>query len=84
LELIGWILLGLTVGVVARLFFPNRTSGNPVLLILLGIAGAMLAGFLGRALGLFREASAAGFAAAAAGAALLILVYRLALRRPSA
>jgi uncharacterized membrane protein YeaQ/YmgE (transglycosylase-associated protein family) len=80
LELLGWMLVGLLVGVVARLILPRRPSAGPVLLILIGIAGAMLVGFLGRALDLFQAQDPIGYMAAAAGAGLLILLYRLVLR----
>lgn len=85
MELLGWMLVGLIVGALARFAMPRRPSSGPVLLILLGIAGAMLAGFLGRALDVFAASEPLSFVAAAVGAALLILLYRalLASRRAS-
>ena len=80
MELLGWMLVGLAVGVLARFALPRRTTSGPVLLILLGIAGAMLAGFLGRAFDIAPANGSATYALAALGAALLILLYRAALR----
>jgi uncharacterized membrane protein YeaQ/YmgE (transglycosylase-associated protein family) len=80
LELLGWMLVGLLVGVIARFLLPRSVTSGPVILILIGIAGAMLAGFLGDAFGVASPDSAATYVAAALGAALLILLYRLLLR----
>ncbi len=80
MELLGWMLVGLIVGLLARLLLPRRVAAGPVLLILIGIAGAMLAGFLGRALDLFEASDPVSYAAAGIGALLLILIYRLVLR----
>ena len=77
MELLGWMLVGVVVGVLARFAMPRRPSTGPVLLILLGIAGAMLAGFLGRALDAFDPEAPLSFVAAAAGGALVIGLYRL-------
>jgi uncharacterized membrane protein YeaQ/YmgE (transglycosylase-associated protein family) len=83
LELLGWMLVGLSVGVLARFALPRRASSGPVLLILLGIAGAMLAGFLGEAFEVAPGNGRLTYAVAAAGAAGLILLYRLLLRARS-
>ncbi|MFC3713532.1 GlsB/YeaQ/YmgE family stress response membrane protein [Sphingoaurantiacus capsulatus] len=80
MELLGWMIVGLVVGLLARLVAPRRAASGPVLLILIGIAGAMLAGFLGRALDLFEADEPVSYAAAAVGALVLILIYRLVLR----
>jgi len=76
-ELLGWMLIGVVVGVLARFTMARRPSTGPVLLILLGIAGAMLAGFLGRALDAFDPREPLSFVAAAAGAVIVIGLYRL-------
>ncbi len=77
MELLGWMLVGVVVGTLARFMMARRASTGPVLLMLLGIAGAMLAGFLGRALDLFHPREPLSFVAAAVGAALVIGLYRL-------
>ena len=56
---------------------PGKDPGGIIVTILIGIAGALLAGFLGRALGWYTEGDAAGFIASVIGAILLLLIYRL-------
>jgi len=80
--IIGWIVIGLLAGGVAKLLMPGRDPGGCIVTILLGIAGALLTGFLGRAIGWYGpEDQGAGFVAAVVGAFLILLVYRLVLRR---
>ena len=80
--IIGWIVIGLLAGGVAKLLMPGRDPGGCIVTILLGIAGALLAGFLGRAIGWYGpEDQGAGFVAAVVGAFLILLIYRLVLRR---
>ena len=69
--------MGLIVGVIAKLLMPGRDPGGFIITILLGIAGAALAGWLGRALGWYGPGDPAGFMASIAGAILLLLVYRM-------
>ena len=80
MELIGWMLVGVVIGVLARFVLPRRVTSGPILLILLGIAGAMLAGFLGKAFEIASPDDAATYAVAALGAAAFILSYRALLR----
>lgn len=76
LGILGWLLFGLVVGVVAKLLMPGRDPGGFVVTILLGIAGALVAGFLGRLLGWYEPGEAAGFIMATLGAILLLFIYR--------
>jgi uncharacterized membrane protein YeaQ/YmgE (transglycosylase-associated protein family) len=78
---LGWILIGLVAGAIAKLLMPGRDPGGCIITTLLGIAGALLAGYLGHAIGWYREGEAAGFLAAIVGAFLILLIYRLVLRR---
>ena len=79
---IAWIVIGLLAGGIAKLLMPGKDPGGCVITILLGIAGALLAGFLGRTLGWYGPDDAgAGFIAAIVGAFLILLIYRLVLRR---
>lgn len=72
-----WMLLvGLVVGVLAKLVMPGRDPGGIVVTILLGIAGALLAGFIGRSIGWYGEAEAAGFITSFLGAVVLLAIYR--------
>lgn len=79
--IIGWILFGLVVGVIAKLLMPGRDPGGFIVTILLGIAGAIMGGFLGRAVGLYREGEPAGFFMALVGSIALLALYRLVARR---
>ena len=73
-----WMLIiGLIVGAVAKLIMPGRDPGGIIVTIILGIAGAFLAGFLGRALGWYGEGDAAGFIASVIGAIILLIIYRM-------
>jgi len=56
---------------------PGRDRGGFIVTILLGIAGAVLGGFLGRTLSLYREGDAVGFIMAVLGALLLLVFYRV-------
>lgn len=76
MTLIGWILFGLVVGVVAKLLIPGRDPGGIIVSIGLGIVGALLGGFLGRAVGLYGPNEGAGFLMAVLGAVVLLMLYR--------
>lgn len=77
MSVIGWILFGLVVGIVGKLLMPGRDPGGFILTILLGVAGALLGGFVGQALGFYREGEPAGFLMAVLGSILLLLLYRM-------
>ena len=72
-----WIVFGFFVGLVAKIVMPGRDPGGFIVTILLGIAGAVLGGVLGRTLGLYREGDAVGFIMAVLGALLLLVFYRV-------
>jgi uncharacterized membrane protein YeaQ/YmgE (transglycosylase-associated protein family) len=74
---IGWIIFGLIVGAIAKLLMPGRDPGGIIVTMALGIAGAVLGGFIGRALGWYGEQDAAGFLMSLAGAVLLLWIYRM-------
>lgn len=76
MTIVGWIVFGLIVGVVARLVTPGPDPGGVILTILLGIAGALLGGFIGRGLGWYGEDDPAGFFMALLGAILILVVRR--------
>jgi uncharacterized membrane protein YeaQ/YmgE (transglycosylase-associated protein family) len=78
---IGWIVFGLIVGVLAKLLMPGRDPGGIIVTMLLGIAGAVVAGFLGRALGWYGPNDGAGFLMSLIGAVLLLWIYRMAVGR---
>jgi uncharacterized membrane protein YeaQ/YmgE (transglycosylase-associated protein family) len=75
---ISWIVIGGLAGLIAKAIMPGRDPGGCIVTILLGIAGAVVAGFLGRTLGWYREGdTGAGFIAAIIGAIIILFVYRL-------
>jgi len=76
MSILGWILFGLVVGVVAKLLMPGRDPGGMIVTILLGIGGALVGGFLGRMLGWYGEADPVGFLMAVMGAILVLFVFR--------
>jgi uncharacterized membrane protein YeaQ/YmgE (transglycosylase-associated protein family) len=81
LPIITMLIVGLIVGVLAKFLMPGRDPGGFVITIALGIAGSLLAGFLGRELGWYRHSEGAGWLASIAGAMLILFVYHLAIGR---
>ena len=80
-----WMLIvGLVVGVIAKLLMPGRDPGGIIVTMLLGVAGALVAGFLGRLLGLYSSGQPAGFFMSVVGAILLLALYRVVTRRRAA
>jgi len=77
----GWILIGLVAGALAKLIMPGRDPGGCIVTILLGIGGALLAGFIGNAIGWYDRGEAGGFIAATLGAIVILWIYRLLNRR---
>jgi uncharacterized membrane protein YeaQ/YmgE (transglycosylase-associated protein family) len=75
--IIGWIVIGGVAGAIAKLLMPGRDPGGCIITVLLGIAGALIAGWLGRELGWYEAGEGAGFLAAIVGAFMLLLVYRV-------
>lgn len=79
---IGWIVFGLIVGVIAKFLTPGRDPGGFFVTILLGIVGAIVGGFLGRAVGWYGPGDPVGFVMAVLGAIALLVAYRLLARGP--
>ncbi|MEO6057996.1 MAG: GlsB/YeaQ/YmgE family stress response membrane protein [Gemmatimonadales bacterium] len=72
------LIIGLVVGAIAKLLMPGKDPGGIIVTMLIGVAGALLAGFLGRALGWYSDpGQAPGIIASIIGAMLLLLLYRL-------
>jgi uncharacterized membrane protein YeaQ/YmgE (transglycosylase-associated protein family) len=78
---IAAIIIGLIVGALAKLIMPGRDPGGIIITILLGIAGSLVATFLGRAAGWYQPGQAAGFIASLLGAILLLWIYRMVVSR---
>ena len=75
--ILGTLVIGLIVGAIAKFLMPGPDPGGCLITILLGIAGAFVAGFLGRVIGWYEPGQPAGFIASVIGAMLLLLIYRL-------
>jgi uncharacterized membrane protein YeaQ/YmgE (transglycosylase-associated protein family) len=74
--IIGWIFFGLIVGVIAKMLMPGRDPGGLIVTCLIGIAGALFGGFIGRALGFYGPDGGAGYLMSIVGAILLLFIYR--------
>ncbi|MBV9839932.1 MAG: GlsB/YeaQ/YmgE family stress response membrane protein [Sphingomonadaceae bacterium] len=81
---LGWIFIGIVAGVLARFAAPVRDPGGFIVPILLGIAGALLAGFVGQSAGFYTPTQPGAWISAAIGAIVVLIVYRFAMRRHGA
>lgn len=84
LSFIWMCLIGLVAGALAKLLMPGKDPGGMLVTMLLGIAGSIVAGFLGRSLGWYHEGESAGLIMSVVGAVLLLWVYRLMRKGPAA
>ena len=75
--IIWTILVGLVVGAIAKLLMPGKDPGGCIITTLLGVVGAVVATYLGQALGLYQAGQAAGFIGGIVGAMILLLIYRV-------
>lgn len=80
MELIWMLIIGLIVGAVAKFLMPGKDPGGMLITMLIGIVGALIAGYLGGALGWYGKGEPAGFIASVLGAVLLLFLYRLILK----
>lgn len=77
MSLLGTLIVGLIVGLIARALKPGDDSLGWIMTILLGIAGSFLASYIGAALGLYAQGEAAGWIASVIGAIVLLYIYHL-------
>jgi uncharacterized membrane protein YeaQ/YmgE (transglycosylase-associated protein family) len=82
--MISWIVFGLIVGAVAKLVMPGKDPGGFIVTILLGIAGAMLGGWMSTMMGFGIDGQSAGWIMSILGSIVLLILYRFAVNRPSA
>jgi uncharacterized membrane protein YeaQ/YmgE (transglycosylase-associated protein family) len=75
---LGWIVFGVIVGAIAKLIMPGRDPGGIIVTMLLGIVGALLGGFVGRAIGMYGPESQAGWIMSIIGAIVVLAIYRMA------
>jgi uncharacterized membrane protein YeaQ/YmgE (transglycosylase-associated protein family) len=83
IAILSWIVFGLVVGIIAKLLMPGDDPGGFIVTVLLGIAGAVVGGFIGRALGFYGANEAAGYLVSIVGAIILLALYRMMTRRRS-
>ena len=79
--LIGWIVFGVIVGVLAKLVMPGRDPGGFIIAMLLGIVGAVVGGYVGRALGMYQPNEPAGLLMSIVGAVVVLAIYRMVAHR---
>ena len=84
MHFIWTLIIGLIVGAVAKLLTPGRDPGGFLITICIGIAGSLIATFLGRVLGLYAPGASAGFIASLLGAILLLVIYHAVRQRGTA
>ncbi len=78
---IGWIIFGLIVGAIAKLVMPGRDPGGIIVTMLLGVAGALIGGWIGQAIGWYQPGEGAGFLMSLIGAIILLWIYRMVVGR---
>jgi uncharacterized membrane protein YeaQ/YmgE (transglycosylase-associated protein family) len=78
-HIIGWILFGLVVGIVAKFLMPGRDPGGFVITAGLGIVGALVGGFVGRSIGWYGAGDPVGFVVAVIGSIIVLALYRVTL-----
>lgn len=79
--IIGWIVIGGIAGAIAKLLMPGKDPGGCIITVILGVAGALLAGWIGHQIGWYETGERAGFVAAIVGAFIILLIYRLVTHR---
>ncbi len=77
LSILWTILIGFVVGVIAKFLHPGKENMGLILTTVLGVAGSLVATFLGRLVGFYKEGEAAGFLMAVVGAIVLLVIYTL-------
>jgi uncharacterized membrane protein YeaQ/YmgE (transglycosylase-associated protein family) len=79
--ILSWVISGLIIGVIAKLVMPGKDPGGIIVTILLGVAGAMLAGYLGQSMGYYQPGEAAGWIMSILGAIVLLALYRMVFKK---
>jgi uncharacterized membrane protein YeaQ/YmgE (transglycosylase-associated protein family) len=81
MAILSWIVFGIVIGIIAKLLMPGKDPGGFIVTMLLGIAGALVGGFIGRAMGFYGSDQSAGWLMSILGAVLLLALYRVLVRR---
>lgn len=77
----GWVLIGLVAGVIGKILMPGKDPGGIIVTILIGIAGALLAGFVAQSMGWTIDSGWQSYGAATLGAVVLLALYRIVMSR---
>jgi uncharacterized membrane protein YeaQ/YmgE (transglycosylase-associated protein family) len=78
MHIIWMLVIGLVIGAIAKLIMPGKDPGGIIVTMAIGVAGALTAGLLGRAVGWYHDGESAGLIASVLGAIAMLAVYRLA------
>ena len=81
MAILSWIVFGLVIGIIAKLLMPGKDPGGFIITMLLGIAVALVGGFIGRAMGFYGPNQGAGWLISILGAIILLALYRMLVRR---
>jgi uncharacterized membrane protein YeaQ/YmgE (transglycosylase-associated protein family) len=81
MHILWTILIGLVAGAIAKLIMPGKDPGGLIITVLLGIAGSLIATYLGHLIGWYQAGQSAGFIGAIVGSILILLIYRLIKRK---
>jgi uncharacterized membrane protein YeaQ/YmgE (transglycosylase-associated protein family) len=81
MTIIWAIIIGFIVGLVAKFLMPGRDPGGFIITALLGIVGAVVATFIGQAMGVYAAGQSAGFIGAVIGAIIVLAIYHMIRRR---
>lgn len=84
MNVLGWIVFGLIVGIVGKLVMPGKDPGGFIATVAIGIIGALIGGYLGRLVGMYGHDDPVGFVMAVIGAILFLWLYRVITRRSDA
>ena len=83
MSIIWTLIIGLVAGALAKFLMPGRDPGGFIITMLLGVAGAFVATWLGQAVGWYQAGEGAGFIGAVVGAVILLVIYRIVMKRRS-
>jgi uncharacterized membrane protein YeaQ/YmgE (transglycosylase-associated protein family) len=83
MSIIWTLIIGLVAGALAKFLMPGRDPGGFIITMLLGVAGAFIATWLGQAVGWYQAGEGAGFIGAVVGAVILLVIYRMVMKRRS-
>ena len=84
MHILYMLIIGLVIGALAKFNMPGKDPGGILITMLIGVAGALIAGFLGRSLGWYHDGESAGIIASIVGSLILLAGYRMVIGRRAA